>query len=324
MNIWKKLFGEKPDPMAEEIRRLDAIEAIDPRPRKEEYWRKLHPLVQAGCVYRVGWDLEKELSIDTSDAYAVFHHWGYPSNSYTYYKSERQTELMERYGSQKEALWQQLKAAESYFGQSDAEAKKEKERSWKAYWEHYAALSPGMQSLVAWELAKRGASRGKSGFHGAIFGSGLPFPFAACGWASYREPGWGDTEGVAFRINRDCFGSRKPLLYYLDDDNWPWEDREKTHLAIIESCSSGISGVRTERRRCVGWDGEEKERQVVLFRLDPKAVKETVLLSGKPVPTAQAGEYIFVLPRAGEFYCLLGEVRDGEMIPLHKDDFCMK
>ena len=63
---------------------------------------------------------------------------------------------------------------------------------------------------------------------------------------------------------------------------------------------------------------------MVLFEPDPTAVKKTVRLSGEAVSTKILGEYVFVLPRAGEFYCLLGEVRDGEMIPLHKDDFCMK
>lgn len=205
----------------------------------------------------------------------------------------------------------------------EAEAEQEKKQALQAYWEHYETLSPQMQSLVAWELAKRGASQGRSGFHGGV-GGGLPFPFAPIGWASYQDPQWGDMEGVAFRVRKDCFGDRKPLLYYLDDDGWPDAERENMDLAIIQRYSSGISGARVERRCCTDWYGREKEHRVVLFELDPAAVKETVVLSGKAVPTKEVGEYVFVLPRCGEFYCVLGECRVGEMIPLHKDDFCMK
>ena len=334
MMFWKKLFrkrtsGQPATPpesiesMDDEIRRLDAIDAIDPKTRKEDYWRTLHPLVQAYWIYRVGGEHEDEVPISRSDASSVFHRWGYSVGSYTFQISPRQKELMTRYDSCKEMLWQQCQEADQRFRQIEAEAEENKKQAWQTYWQHYETLPAGLQSLVAWELAKRGASQGRSGFHGGM-GVSLPFPFSPCGWASYEEPVWGAAEGVAFRVNRACFGDRKPLLYYLDDDNWPSEDREKEYLAIIERYSSGISGVRAERRRCRGWDGEEKERRVVLFEPDPTAVKKTVRLSGEAVSTKILGEYVFVLPRAGEFYCLLGEVRDGEMIPLHKDDFCMK
>lgn len=42
------------------------------------------------------------------------------------------------------------------------------------------------------------------------------------------------------------------------------------------------------------------------------------------VHAEQVGRYIFVMPHCGEFYCVLGEIRDGQMIPLHEDDFYMK
>ena len=329
MQFWKTLFGKKTPgkrltpatPMDEEIRRLDVMEAIDPKATYKEYWRTLHPLVQACHLSRVGWEHEKELSFTASDGYNVFYCW---ENSVDTYMTDHQKELMGQYDSIRECLLQQKKEAEQRFAQIEGEFEEKRKQAWQDYWAHYETLSPQMQALVAWELARRGASQGMSGFHGMA--PGLPFPFHACGWSTCQDPRWksGETWGAAFRVNRDCFGDRKPLLYYLDGDNWPWAEGTSTDLEIIRQYSSGITGVHVENRWCKSWDGKEGSRQVVLFELDPAAVKKSVRLSGKDVPTADVGEYIFVLPRAGEFNCLLGEVRDGELIPLHHDSFCMK
>lgn len=320
MNYWKTLF-KKPDPMAKEISMLEALDAISAQPQKEAYWWTLHPLVQAYCQYLVGWEHENELPFTVFDARKLFTHWGYPAGDHSPL-SPQQEELAAWLEPQKDALWHQVQEAERRLREMDDEAEKKREEGWKRYWAHYETLPQSTKSLVLWELAKRGASRGRSGFHGDFFKTD-PFPFTVCGWATYPDPRWtfGDAWGVAFRINKACFGSRKPLLYYLDDDNWPWEELD---LELMRKYSSGIANVRAERRRCVGWGGEEGMRQVVLFELDRAAVKETVSLGGKNVPTREVGDYILVLPRAGEFYCLLGEVRDGAMIPLRKDDFCMK
>ena len=35
-------------------------------------------------------------------------------------------------------------------------------------------------------------------------------------------------------------------------------------------------------------------------------------------------DYVFTWPGAGEFWCTLGEVVDGRLVPMHRDDFCMK
>lgn len=325
MNFWKKLMNKiAPDPMDAEIRRLDAIAAISPEAEKAAYWKTLHPLVQAMWKYLVDCGQSTELPIEPSDASSVFYRWGYPSHLGTLGISPLQEELMQKYDHCKEELWQQYKAAEAHFRQLEDESNRKREQAWQRYWKHYQTLPAQLQSLVAWELAKRGASWGRSGFHGDIFQPDIPFPFSMCGWATYQDPRWhhGDAWGVAFRINKNCFGGRKPLLYYMDDDNWP--EVLMDELLILQN-SSGITGVRTEQRRCPGlWSKEEKEHRVVLFELDPTAIQETVGLGGSQVPTREVGEYIFVLPRAGEFNCRLGEIRDGEMIPLHNDDFCMK
>jgi len=323
MYFWKKLFGKnsarKPDPMEEEIRRLDAIGAITPQPQKEAYWRTLHPLVQAYWVNWINWKYEKDISISASDASSVFYRWGYPTGLSTMGITARQEELMRQYDSCKEQLWQQVGEAKQRFQQMESETAREREQAWEIYWEHYQTLPPQLQYLVNWELAKRGASWGRSGFHGDMGNTEIIFPFSMCGWATYEDPEWhfGRAWGVAFRVTKACFGDRKPLLYYLG----PCEEQK---IEIIRRYSSGLSNVRVEQRRCRNWDGEEGQWPVVLFELDPAAVKETVHLNDNAVPTKEVGEYIFVLPQAGEFNCLLGEVRDGEMIPLHEDDFCMK
>lgn len=180
-----------------------------------------------------------------------------------------------------------------------------------------------LQFQLGYEAAKLGFSNGTSGFHSPVFHQGdLPMPFCAIGWGSYQHPGWGDAEGVAFRIESRCFDGRSVQLYYFDDDQCFAEHRDM-YVKLIETYSSGIADIRIEDRVCTQFN-QTKQHSVILFRLEPKAIRETVVLSGKSVPTSETGEYIFVLPRCGEFFCQLGEIQNDEMIPLHKDDFCMK
>lgn len=314
----------EPRAMQEEIDRLDAIDAIQSDVRKEEYWRTLHPLVQAYWLRQVDWKFENELPIRLSDASSVFHYWGYPADIYSHVKTDLLEEWMQRYDSCKEALWQQSEEAKQIFKQIDEETQQAKKQAWDTYAEHYQTLPRQLQSLVGWELAKRHVFQGRSGWQEQMPYLKLPSPFVFCGWASYQDPSWGYCEGVAFCITKDCFGDRTPTLYYFDDDNWPNGWKEQEALETISRYSSGISNARVEMRRCKNWRGVEDDRRVVLFDLDPSAVKETVLLSGEAVSTQEVGEYIFVLPRSGEFDCVLGEVRGGELISLCNADFCMK
>lgn len=188
---------------------------------------------------------------------------------------------------------------------------------------------PVCASQMVSEMELPEVTQGISGFHGfGDFGGSGAIGF--CGWADYMAEGWhpgklSPMQGVAFRINRESFPRGPVRLYYVDDDNFPgeWEDKDNL-IRIIRQYSSGISNVHTERHVCTGWDSERKERTVLIFDLDPDAVHHTVSLSGEHVPAKALGDYVFVLPRCGEFYCALGQIRDGQMIPLHKDDFCMK
>ncbi|MBQ2957489.1 MAG: hypothetical protein IJE08_13645 [Clostridia bacterium] len=190
----------------------------------------------------------------------------------------------------------------------------------EAYWAHFARLPHKTQAMIGYEQARLGHSRGRSGFHG-LGVPRLPLPFTVLGWADYIHPSWGADQGIAFRIEKDCFCDDRPLLYYLDDDNFPKKDFP---LSLIETYSSGIADIHTERIVCRHHLNGVAERTVLLFTLDPARIRPTIRLSGKDISTDETGGYVFVLPRCGEFYCQLGERKNGEMIPLHIDDFCMK
>ena len=123
---------------------------------------------------------------------------------------------------------------------------------------------------------------------------------------------------MAFRITKESFSGRDPLLYYCDDDGFPWNDDKR--LEIINELSSGIADVRVEN---IG-TRKNREGRAVVFRLSEKNIRKYISLSGKQVDTAELGGYVFMLPRAGEFFCELGEIIDGKPVPLHIDDFCMK
>lgn len=196
--------------------------------------------------------------------------------------------------------------------------KRELETFRKDYGDHLKTLPADDLPLVGYEVGKAGLSQGHSGFHG--FGVNPMVPFQACGWADYDDPNWEGAQGVGFRINRQCFGGRDALLYYFDDDRFPAEDQTEWILSVIRQCSSGIACVRVDSVV----DGKGFAHRAILFRLDAGAIRKTVSLSGQEVATEVLGGYVFVLPRAGEFYCQLGEIVDGRAVPLHIDDFCMK
>ena len=183
------------------------------------------------------------------------------------------------------------------------------------------------KARLIYEECKNEPTSGRSGFHAWGGDCGV---FSFCGWF-YSD----DEYGVAFRINKDCFGERDPLLYYMDDDYFgelnEWgKNRIKKMREIIESHSSGLADIRIveyeekEEFRFRGRRYEPEKVTMFQFRLDSSKIRETVDIGGNPVSTYDVGEYIFILPRAGEFFIELGEIENGKRIPLHYDDFCMK
>lgn len=198
-------------------------------------------------------------------------------------------------------------------------------RQWNALMKELEKQPEPVRNRMAYECAKVRCTRDTSGFHGLSGGV-----IHVCGWADYisfpAEGGYPlQTQGVAFRIRRECFPEGPVRIYYSDDDDFGSNDTEKI-LQLIRQYSSGISNIHIERRVCTGWDDHspEKERTCIVFDLDERAFHHTVVLNGRHVPTKELGGYVFMLPQCGEFYCVLGEIRDNVMIPLHLDDFCMK
>ena len=186
-------------------------------------------------------------------------------------------------------------------------------------------------AVKLYEECRKNPSSGMSGFHGFGFGSSYPLPFSVCGWATF-DGIWG---GVAFRINKDCFGGRDAVLYYMDDDffgNLPDHKMEWLRKIRdgIERYSSGLTAIKICEKTELndfsfrGHNYYPTRVTTIQFRLDSSKIKDTVEISTKPVPTSEIGEYIFVLPKAGEFYIELGEILDDERVPLRYDDFCMK
>ena len=212
---------------------------------------------------------------------------------------------------------------------------REQEQAWAEYWDHLQELPEDVRPLAGYELCRRAQTAGTSGFH--LGGRSGDVPFSFCGWADYEYRPGKFTQGVGFCVNRACFGGRDAELYYTDDDMLGRPDGSEgapdwiTAMAErIGLWSSGLADVRLAEER------EEKDFlfrgrwhspalvRSFRFRLDPRRIRETVLLSGKAVETDRLGGYVFVLPRAGEFFCELGEIVDGRRAPLHIDDFCMK
>lgn len=190
-----------------------------------------------------------------------------------------------------------------------------RQRLQNAYWAKRGNANLPYQA--GYELARLGYSTGKSGFHDAMVSCGdLPSPFGFCGWA-------GDHSNyVGMCIEKRCFCGSDVQLYYFDDDNWP-NFGDETALSLIRQYSSGLTDVHHEKR-IVNVFGKMAERTLTVFSLSADAIRETVMLGSEEMPSAAIGGYLFVLPRCGEFRCELGEIKNGELIPLHRDDYCMK
>ena len=206
--------------------------------------------------------------------------------------------------------------------------KEERAKQWKAYPEHFDALPQEAKPAVYHELCKLSPERSTSGFHGF---NGSPYaPIFHCGWADY-----GDTiQGIGFGINRASFLEDSPELYYTDDDmmgelrDFMIKDINRM-LVTMNEHSSGLNvslheefyedGVMFRGRR-------EDSKKLLSFRitLDASKVKDTMRLGNRDFPASETGGYVLVLPKVGEFFCELGEILNGQRVPLLYDDYCIK
>lgn len=221
--------------------------------------------------------------------------------------------LLALYGQDHDRAWKLCQEHEERIKAVKKESEAAQEAAFAEYEAHYKTLPEEQRPVVNYMLARKGASRGQSGFH---FMAPRPsWPFSVCGWAR-TEP----VNGVSFAIGRECFPGRDPLLFYVEEKIEGGESLEEAAQRIpgwaekiyysIQGYSSGI--------RLVGRYGP-----VILFRLDETKIKKLDILYGGPAAAAQP-DYIFTWLGAGEFQCTLGEVINRRLIPLHRDDFCMK
>ena len=111
--------------------------------------------------------------------------------------------------------------------------------------------------------------------------------------------GWGGLHneiGPCFRFEAECFLGRRHLLFYTDDDlraESPNDEKEAWRLAVdIARYSSGLADIRVEAMLIPGSDLRTQIRYLILFRLDPTAVKPEVFVNGESLSLTDTGGYI--------------------------------
>ncbi len=199
----------------------------------------------------------------------------------------------------------------------------------KAYMSKYDGMPPEKQGALGYTEALVGTSifGFKSPYQEASRTAffyperrGLKRPFSFCGWAGAHND-----LGPAYQINMEAFHGKNVKLFYTDDDIEAYPEEAEYLAGQIEKESSGISGVRTEKLG--NFQVEEKhmgEKWGIVFTLSANAVKDRVSLNSRPATTDETGGYVFVLPKAGEFNCMLGHCQSGICCILSKDMYCMK
>jgi len=329
----------------------DARNAKDGALRQKQmaYLATLHPFLREKILLELEWEIPGKPVFDRQDLLAAWEYLCYlkdihglfpsrPPNQGWIEKGQKlfgkltqpQRQLISQYGThadqlvrQKDDIRYQLHQMDKDFcSQLENRLSQEAAQAWKEYHAHIDTLPPNLQKRMAYESAKIRGTRGTSGSH--FGGPGASGVIGFCGWASYYEKDpWGREpqymEGVAFRIDRECFPEGPVRLYFS-----PWGESEKNALQLVRQYSSGISNVHEEQFSEQDQWGHTHKSSILVFDLDALAIHHTVVLSKQHVLTEELGGYVFVLPRCGEFDCELGEIRDGKRIPLHEDDFCMK
>ena len=145
-----------------------------------------------------------------------------------------------------------------------------------------------------------------------------------------RFIGWGGEHndiGPAYELDRACCAGADSRFFYTDEDMTDRADMAEGLARGIAQASSGIADVRAEileELRTMG--GVNRSPQwCVTFRMDETAGRE-IYVNGR-IKKPESGKALFLLPRAGEFDCMLGEIVDGDpdnAFILAKHQYCMK
>lgn len=153
----------------------------------------------------------------------------------------------------------------------------------------------------------------------------LYLPFRFVGWAGVHND-----VGAAYEMANSHFvhGTR---FFYTDDDIENSSTEAEWLAERIARESSGLFDVRVERLpevKC-GNDGDGCERFGVTFSISPENSR-SILVNGNPYQSVYEGidrPIVFVLAKAGEFNCMMGEMVNGDpdaCFVLAKHMFCMK
>lgn len=290
--------------------------------RMEEYLRhvaKLDRMVKAMLAYDLPshWGSRLIASVDHSSKQAkkLFGFWGFTGENVPLEqlnKYDREYEQNLRHHAKE--LWEQYQTERTTVREILARCRAEEEAE-NAFWERCGTLPEQVRDYLAYEFARQGPPWGHGVFHG-FMRMGTKGVFWWHSWAR-TETG----AGPAFGICPRCFAGRDPLLFFalgevpaglplegLREEEPP--DWSTEACQIIQDCSSGI--------RLEGLRG-----RVFLFRLDKGGIRRMDIFYGGPGAEEQP-DYVFTWPGGGEFQCTLGEVVDGKLVPLYRDDFCMK
>ncbi len=191
----------------------------------------------------------------------------------------------------------------------DSEDKQEQQ----TYMAHYEQLPLPLQAELGYMTGML-----RAGLLGAVSATYLAYMDRLSGLDGLRQPfvfsGWAGEHhdlGPAYTIRPECFEGRTPLLFYSDDDILGSKEAAEELAQRIAQESAGIRDVRALEAEMLWFPGEEDVKGwAVCFALD----------KDDPDP-------VFVLPKAGEFNCCLGEMlievpRRGYMLARHS--YCMK
>lgn len=206
----------------------------------------------------------------------------------------------------------------------NSQSKNETEQEIKAFLELRKKLSERIRALTGYEIAACGGSDGMSGFHFGFEQKSF-LPFQMIGWSAFKGffGDWSHSyPGIAFQIEKSCFGERSPVLFFeadsaftnLHDGN---PDNEQIFIQSIYGNSSGITDLKV-----VAKGGNSPCRLEFCLTEEPQFL--TVDLQQGQVDTQLYGGYVIQIPICGEFDCTFGEVTESGDVILHHDSFCMK
>ena len=151
----------------------------------------------------------------------------------------------------------------------------------------------------------------------------MRLPLCFIGWAGPQN-----NIGPAYEIDPTCLSGVPSRIFYTDVDI-RHDPEEAAWLAkYIAKESSGIEDVRAETLNSLyTLQGLEAEMvSGISFHLSESARKH-MIVNHQEIESGEHGGAIFVLPKAGEFTCMLGEMLNDDpatCVILAKHMYCMK